>query len=112
MKDYQDFNNKPNLAKVYFAHLVGRFLGNPTKGQDFSTYTLDEEASVKWRYYEAAQEKAQAVLMELETSLTPETAQKLKEWKLPTERSEYEEFSMTFSSYLRAKQKARQESRR
>jgi hypothetical protein len=99
-------------GKLNFAALVGKLMGNPTRGKDFSEYTLDEEASVKWTYYEEAQDKALAVLMELETGVSPETQLKLKDFKLPLERGEYDEFIMTFSSYLRAKQKARQKIKR
>jgi hypothetical protein len=67
---------------------------------------------VKWTYYEEAQDKALAVLMELETGVSPETQLRLKDFKLPLERGEYDEFTMRFSSYLRAKQKAKQKIRR
>lgn len=96
-------------ARLNFAKLVGMILGNPTKGIDFARYTLDEEASVKWAYYEEAYAEACAVLSEIESGApSADTLERLKSFKLPAVAEEYEIFTHTWESYLDAKQKKRQ----
>lgn len=108
MKNYNNFNNKPNPAKFYFAHLVGRLLGNPTKGQDFSTYTLDEEAQVKWRYYKKAQAEALSVLDQLREGCLPsDYTEKLQKWGLPKDAEGYEAFVLEFPQFLEGKIRAK-----
>ena len=108
MKNF-NFKQKPNLGRVYFAHLVGRLLENPTKGQDFSTYTFDEEALIKWRFYEQAQAEALTVLGSLETgTLASDYSGKLQKWKLPLDAEEYDVFLLeSFTQFLANKVKSR-----